>query len=89
MAARARETLQQMGVPDGFAPVRPEQQDAAFDFVTLPPLGRVHPVQLCGCGSYKHRPVSDLGILHCLVCKMACNTVRSCCFGLISLNSCC
>lgn len=72
MAARARETLQQMGVPDGFAPVRPEQQDAAFDFVTPPPFCFVHLVQLYGgCGSYEHTPGSDLGILHCLLCSMA------------------
>lgn len=36
-ASRARETLQQMGVPDDFAPVRLERQEAAFDFVGVCP----------------------------------------------------
>lgn len=67
MAARARETLQQMGVPDGFAPVRPEQQDAAFDFVTPPLLCCVHPVQVVAAMS------TDLSVIlaSCIACYVA------------------
>ena len=39
----ARETLQQAGVPEGFAP-RPEQQEAAFDFVGVRMLFKLSPV---------------------------------------------
>lgn len=39
-AAMARETLQQAGVPEGFAP-RPEHQEAAFDFVGVRILAHV------------------------------------------------